>query len=162
MNEKEEDVVDDEGVDGPPMLVNEGENDDDDGVPKEVSFAGPKTATKYIITGKTEAVRSATAQFEKILGLEPGSSAIVDTTHKTMNSSTTSAGANKDAANAAQQVGGTKSEPGDSEIGGGGPGGKKMRRKKKRGGKGERGNQNTPKGYKDGPPTMVVVERGDV
>jgi len=162
MNEKEEDVVDDEGVDGPPMLVNEGEDDEDGGVPKEVSFAGPKTATKYIITGKTEAVRSATAQFEKILGLEPGSSAIVDTTHKTMNSSTTSTGANKDAPNATQQVGGTKSEPGDSEIGGGGPGGKKMRRKKKRGGKGERGNQNTPKGYKDGPPTMVVVERGDV
>ncbi len=42
-----------------------------------------KTATKYIITGRTESVRSAAAQFEKILGLEPGSSAIIDTTYKT-------------------------------------------------------------------------------
>ena len=42
---------------------------------------GPKTATKYIITGKTESVKSAAAQFEKILGLEPGTSTITDTTN---------------------------------------------------------------------------------
>ena len=42
----------------------------------------PKTATKYIITGTTKSVKSATAQFEKILGLEPGSATIVDTTAK--------------------------------------------------------------------------------
>jgi len=59
--------------------------DDDDAVnfdeeadPKEDDVA--KTATKYIITGKTQNVRSAAAQFEKILDLEPGAAVVTDTT----------------------------------------------------------------------------------
>jgi len=151
MNEKEEDMDEDAG-DG-----NEGENDEDDGIPKDICFAGPKTATKYIITGKTEAVRSATAQFEKILGLEPGSSPIIDTTNKTNAPPTAADGGSS--ANSKDANAGTKSEGEYENIGvGGGPGGKKMRRKKKRG---KGGGNNTPKGYKDGPP-LIVVERGDV
>ena len=95
---------------------------------------GPKTATKYIITGKTESVKSAAAQFEKILGLEPGSSKITDTTHKT-NSMAEKNESNKDV-NA--QAGSNKQADGESDNGNDrGPSGKKVRmRKKKRGGKG--------------------------
>lgn len=105
-------------------------------------------------------MRSATAQFEKILGLEPGSSAITDTTHKTNHSTTMPAerdgGAHKDNVPAPQ----SKPEPGDLDVGGGGSGhgGKKMRRKKKRGGKDNRGG--APKGARDGPPQVVMVEKG--
>lgn len=148
-------------------------NDDDgeDEMPiKEVSIAGPKTATKYIITGRTESVRSAAAQFEKILGLEPGSSAIIDTTHKTKNSininKDTDVGgnanniSNKDNINNLQPTGSNnKAEGGESDGGPGGPGGKKVRRKKKRG----KGNgPNAPKGAKDGAsPNNSTVEKSD-
>ena len=60
---------------------NDEEEEEEEGSPKEASAAA-RTATKYIITGKTENVKSAAAQFEKILGLEPGSATITDTTHK--------------------------------------------------------------------------------
>jgi len=123
-------------------------------------FTGPRTATKYIITGKTEAVRSATAQFEKILGLEPGSSAITDTTGKTIRSTMpmdgAGSGADRDVAGGAREAG-ARLEPGDSDLDG-----KKMRRKKKRGGKGGRGSGNAPRGSRDGPPPTVTVERRDV
>lgn len=41
-----------------------------------------KNATKYIISGNFENVKSATAQFETILGLEPGSSIILNIANK--------------------------------------------------------------------------------
>lgn len=143
VNEKEEDV-EEEGADS--SLLNEAENDEDEGG-KELS-AG---ATKYIITGKTESVKMAAAQFEKILGLEPGASTIIDTTNKT-NLANDGVGNNKDA----NVQAGSKPE-GESENGGG-PNGKKVRRKKKRGKGG-----NTPKNSKDGPSqNPPVAERVDI
>ncbi|KAL7532552.1 hypothetical protein ACHAXR_006332 [Thalassiosira sp. AJA248-18] len=144
-NAKEEEVEEDTAE---PSLVNE-DIDEEEGVPKEVSVAGgPKTATKYIITGKTESVRSAAAQFEKILGLEPGTSTtITDTTNKTkfLNDSTTNKDANV-------QTGPNKPESESENGGGGGPSGvKKVRRKKKRGKGG-----NAPKGSKEGPSQNLV------
>jgi len=124
-NEKEEDVEDEVEAD------NEEEEAD-----KEISATGPRTATKYIITGKTESVKSAAAQFEKILGLDLGSSAITDTTNKA--SSITDGGANKDKDATVQ----TSSKPESESDNGGGPGGKKIRRKKKRG-KGGKVEKNT-------------------
>ena len=53
-------------------------NSDEEADPKDDDVA--KTATKYIITGKTQNVRAAAAQFEKILDLEPGAAVVTDTT----------------------------------------------------------------------------------
>eukprot|EP00581_Thalassiosira_minuscula_P012844 CAMPEP_0183717770 /NCGR_PEP_ID=MMETSP0737-20130205/11268_1 /TAXON_ID=385413 /ORGANISM="Thalassiosira miniscula, Strain CCMP1093" /LENGTH=682 /DNA_ID=CAMNT_0025947247 /DNA_START=122 /DNA_END=2170 /DNA_ORIENTATION=- len=161
-NAKEEDVEDDDK--GESELVKEGDNEEDEGPAKEGSDKGPKTATKYIITGKTEAVKSATAQFEKILGLEPGSSTITDTTHKTNNSNNPA----NDSGGAGDSSGGGGGGPpnakqeGDADnVGGNGGGGggqqKKMRRKKKRG----KGGNTTPRGGKDGPAPVSSGEKGE-
>lgn len=83
--ENEDDDVDDEEEEG-----EEGGHDTkEEEVPSPTagrsaksSHGKPKTATKYIITGTTKSVKSATAQFEKILGLQAGSATIVDTTAK--------------------------------------------------------------------------------
>jgi len=132
VNEKEEDVEE------------EVENDEEEGG-KEGSPGDPKTATKYIITGKTESVKMAAAQFEKILGLEPGASTIIDTTHKTNLTNNDGGSNNKDA------------KPEGESDNGVGPSGKKVRRKKKRGKGG-----NIPKNSKDGPLQNPVAERVDI
>merc|ERR1712029_713591 len=129
-----------------PTLMNEN-NDEEDGIPKEVSVSGPKTATKYIITGRTESVQSAAAQFEKILGLEPGSANITDTTNKT--------NLTADSVSIVRDITvqpGSKQE-GELENNGVGPAGKKLRRKKKRGKGG-----NAPRGSKDGPLQNLASE----
>lgn len=108
-----------------------------------------KSATKYIISGTFESVKSATAQFEKILGLQPGTSIIVDTTNKSkakvsssLPSASTSAAGNNENNNDTE-----------TEIA------KKARRKQKRGGKkgGNNNEHSTPRGVKDGQPPIAVV-----
>ena len=54
---------------------------------KTRSIIGPKSATQYVIIGKTDNVRAAAAQFEKILGLDAGSSTITLTTAFSLKSS---------------------------------------------------------------------------
>ena len=85
--ESDDDDDDDDNEGG--ETVGEEENDGEEEEEGEVKededdeVSGPKqTATKYIITGKTESVKIAATQFEKILGLEAGSATINDTTHK--------------------------------------------------------------------------------
>ena len=79
---KEDEVVEEESVETKDE-DDENENDEEEEEATKEASAAARTATKYIITGKTESVKSAAAQFEKILGLEPGSATITDTTHKT-------------------------------------------------------------------------------
>lgn len=117
------------------------------------AFEGPKTATKYIITGKTESVKSAAAQFEKILGLDPGSSNITDTTNKI--NLTTDGGVGGVNNLDANDQSGMKSDGEFETIGSFSL--KKVRRKKKRG-KGS----NAPRNSKDGPPQNLVAEKGDI
>ena len=81
----DDDEDDDEGGETIGEEENDGEEEEEEGEVKDEDdeVSGPKqTATKYIITGKTESVKSAATQFEKILGLEAGSATINDTTHK--------------------------------------------------------------------------------
>jgi len=118
---------------------------------------GPRSATKYIISGKTESVRSAALQFEKILGLEPGSSVITDTTNKGSNNRkpTPDGGSSRDGSNSdkdanAHQAGTNKPDVESAEGGGGcaEPRGKRIPRRKKKRGKG--GGNEQPRGPKDG------------
>jgi len=84
-SDDEDDDDDNEGVETVGEEENDGEEEEEEGEVKEEDdeVSGPKqTATKYIITGKTDSVKSAATQFEKILGLEAGSATINDTTHK--------------------------------------------------------------------------------
>jgi len=81
----DDDDDDNEGGETVGEEENDGEEEEEEGEVKDDDdeVSGPKqTATKYIITGKTESVKSAATQFEKILGLEAGSATIDDTTHK--------------------------------------------------------------------------------
>ena len=84
-SDDDDDDEDNEGGETVGEEENDGEEEEEEGEVKEEEdeVSGPKqTATKYIITGKTDSVKSAATQFEKILGLETGSATINDTTHK--------------------------------------------------------------------------------
>ncbi len=95
-------------------------------------------------------------QFEKILGLEPGSSVITDTTNKGSNSRkpTPDGGSSRDGSNsdkdAISHQAGNKPDVESAEGGGGcvEPGGKRIPRRKKKRGKG--GGNEQPRGPKDG------------
>ncbi|KAL7535506.1 hypothetical protein ACHAXR_007930 [Thalassiosira sp. AJA248-18] len=86
VNENDGDDDEDEAEpDDEPGLVNEEEeNYEAEGGNEEVSAAGENTCTKQqingkcVISGKTEDVKLAAAQIEKILGLEPGSAIVTD------------------------------------------------------------------------------------
>lgn len=72
-NIREEDPCDDDVVE--PSLVNEnedmeGDDDDDEGLNKEVVTDAARPHSKFIITGREQSVQKAAAQIEKILGIE--------------------------------------------------------------------------------------------
>ena len=95
-------------------------------------------------------------QFEKILGLEPGSSVINDTTNKVSNNRKTTAdvGSSRDGSSSDKDAtvyqAGLKPdvESADGDGGGVEPGGKKKPRRSKKRGKG--GGNEQPRGSKDG------------
>jgi hypothetical protein len=102
-------------------------------------------------------------QFEKILGLEPGSSVITDTTNKGSNNrkTTPDGGSSRDGSNSDKDANVHQSghKPDVEAAGGGGgcaePGGKRLPRRKKKRGKG--GGNEQPMGPKDG----TVANSGD-
>lgn len=78
---------------------------------------GPKTSTQYVITGKADGVRSAATQFEKMLGLDAGSSTITYLAGTSSAKSKAGAGASKGAADGEDT---TTAEANSDGDGGGG------------------------------------------
>lgn len=70
-NENEDGGDDDEGEEDDQLLTND---EEEDVVKEDVSVK--QAATKYIITGHLDSVKSAASKFEQILALEPGSAII--------------------------------------------------------------------------------------
>ncbi|KAL3806318.1 hypothetical protein ACHAXA_001058 [Cyclostephanos tholiformis] len=134
VNEKDEDVMDDNET---------SDNDEEEGL-KESPF-----------DGKTESVKQAASEFEKILGLDPGSSVITDTTNKgnSNRKPTADSVSSRDGiilgegANVNQ--GDINPDVESAEVGGGcvEPGSKRIPRRKKKRGKG--GGNEQPKGSKE-------------